>query len=105
VFGRYASLAHGRKNWRAVIEWYAATAGVALWGLLSPRRRVLSYRIQKLRIRHQDWFREDFRALLGQLRRGEIHPVVAERLPLAEARRAHELLERSAATGRLVLVP
>jgi NADPH:quinone reductase len=105
VFGRYDTIAHGRKNWPAVIEWYAATASVALWGLLSPRRRVLSYRIQKLRIHHQDWFRADFSALLELLRRGKIHPVVAERLPLTDARRAHELLERSAATGKLVLVP
>ncbi|QSQ26433.1 zinc-binding dehydrogenase [Pyxidicoccus parkwayensis] len=105
VFGRHATLAHGRKNWRAVFAWYAGTAGVALWGLLSRRRRVLSYRIQKLRIRHQDWFREDFLALLELLRRGAIHPVVAERLPLSEARRAHEQLERSAALGKLVLVP
>ena len=29
---------------------------------------------------------------------------VAERLPLSEARRAHELLEQSAAVGKLVLV-
>jgi NADPH:quinone reductase len=105
VFGRYATIAHGRKNWPAVIQWYAATASVALWGLLSPHRRVLSYRVQKLRIHHQDWFREDFRALLELLRRGEIHPVVAERLPLSDARRAHELLERSAAKGKIVLVP
>ncbi|PTL75123.1 medium chain dehydrogenase/reductase family protein [Vitiosangium sp. GDMCC 1.1324] len=105
VFGRYATLAHGRKNWRAVLEWYAATACVALWGLLSPRRWVFSYRIQKLRIRHQDWFREDFLALLELLRRGDIHPVVAERMPLSDARRAHELLELSAAKGKLVLVP
>ena len=105
VFGRYATLAHGRKSWRRVIEWYAATASVALWGLLSPRRRVLAYRIQTLRIRHQDWFREDFLALLELLRRGEIHPVVAERLPLTDARRAHELLEQSASVGKLVLVP
>jgi len=34
--------------------------------------------------------------LLELRRRGAIHPVVAERLPLVEARRAHELLERSA---------
>ncbi|RKH78231.1 Zn-dependent oxidoreductase, NADPH:quinone reductase [Corallococcus sp. AB045] len=105
VFGRYATLAHGRKNWRAVFEWYAATVGVALWGLLSPRRRVLAYRIQKLRIHHQDWFREDFRTLIELLRRGEIHPVVAERLPLSDARHAHEMLERSAAMGKLVLEP
>jgi NADPH2:quinone reductase len=105
VFGYYSTLAQGRKSRRAWIEWYTATASVWLWGLLSPRRRVLTYRIDKLRIHHQDWFREDFLALLELLRRGEIHPVVAERLPLTEARRAHELLERSAATGKLVLVP
>ena len=38
------------------------------------------------------------------VREGKIHPVVAERLPLSDARRAHELLERTAATGKLVLV-
>jgi NADPH:quinone reductase len=43
--------------------------------------------------------------LLELLREDKIRPVVAERLPLSDARRAHELLERSAATGKLVLVP
>ena len=125
VYGHYATLSHGRKNRRAWIEWYAATATVALWGLLSPSRQVSAYRIQKLREGRQwlpasgrrralpvgggprdpDWFREDFRALLELLRRGQIHPVVAERLPLTDARRAHELLESSAAKGKLVLVP
>ena len=125
MFGAYSTLVNGRKSRRAWIEWYAATAGVAVWGLLSPRRRVSAYRIQKLREgrqvlpvsgrapalpvgggpRYPEWFREDFRALLEMLRRGEIHPVVAERLPLADVRRAHELLEQSASVGKLVLVP
>ncbi len=105
VFGRYATIAQGRKNWPGVIAWYAATGSVALWGWLSPRRKVLSYRIQKLRIHHQDWFQADFLVLLEMLRRGEIHPVVAERLPLSQARRAHELLGSTAATGKIVLVP
>jgi len=104
IYGRQNTIVHGRKNWPGVIEWYAGTIIVALWGLLSPRRRVLAYRIQKLRIPHQDWFREDFRALIELLREGRIHPVVAERLPLSDARHAHELLERTAATGKLVLV-
>jgi NADPH:quinone reductase len=51
------------------------------------------------------WFRDDFRALLELLRAGAIHPVVAERLPLTQARHAHELLESSAGKGKLVLVP
>ena len=125
VFGHYSTLVHGRKSWRGWVEWYAATAVVALWGLLSPRRRVLAYQIQKLRDRHQvlpvaggrralpvgggprypDSFRVDFLALLELLRAGKIHPVVAERLPLTDARRAHELLEQSASAGKLVLIP
>ena len=55
--------------------------------------------------RYPAWFEEDFEALLELLRRGDIHPVVAERLPLTEARHAHEMLESSAAKGKLVLVP
>ncbi len=125
LYGHYATLSHGRKSRRAWAEWYAATATLWLWGLLSSRRRVLAYRIQKMRDRHQalpmagghralpvgggprdpDGFREDFRALLELLREARIHPVVAERLPLSDARRAHEMLGRSAAKGKLVLVP
>jgi NADPH2:quinone reductase len=55
--------------------------------------------------RNAAWFRGDFGALLALLRAGTIHPVVAERMPLADARRAHELLGSSAAKGKLVLVP
>ena len=104
IYGRQNTIVNGRKNWPGVFEWYAGTAAVAVWGLLSRRRRVLAYRVQKLRIRHQDWFQEDFRALLELLREGKIHPVVAERLPLSDARKAHEMLESTAATGKLVLV-
>jgi NADPH:quinone reductase-like Zn-dependent oxidoreductase len=43
--------------------------------------------------------------VLELLRADKIHPAVAERLPLADARRAHELLEQSASVGKLVLVP
>jgi NADPH:quinone reductase len=118
VFGRYDTLKDGHKDWRAVIKWYAAIVAVWTWGKLSPRRRALKYQIQKFRDnaqqrsgtvgggpRYPDWFREDFDVLIELLRRGEIHPTVAERLPLSEARHAHELLERTASKGKLVLVP
>ncbi len=105
VMGNYNTMVQGRKSWRGWLEWYPATAITWLWGTLSPRRRVSGYRIQILRIRHQQWFQEDFDVLLELLRAGKIHPVVAERLPFSEARHAHELLESSAAKGKLVLVP
>jgi NADPH2:quinone reductase len=50
-------------------------------------------------------FREDFATLTELLRERGIHPVVAKRLPLSDARHAHELLESSADKGKLVLVP
>jgi NADPH:quinone reductase len=53
VFGHSGTVAHGRKSWRGWIKWYATTATVSLWGLLSPRRRVLVYRVQRLREGHQ----------------------------------------------------
>jgi NADPH:quinone reductase len=105
TMGNYNTMVKGHKNWRGWVEWYPAMATVWLWGMLSTRRRLSGYRIQMLRIPHQDWFEEDFHALLDLLRGDKIHPVVAERLPMSEARRAHELLERSAAKGKLVLVP
>src|SRR6266508_2036780 len=105
VFGYSSALTQGRRSRRAWIKWNAQTASVFLWGLLSLRRRVHGYRIDKLRNRHPEWFREDFLALLELFRRGDIHPIVSERLPLTEVRRAHELLESSEATGKLVLVP
>jgi len=123
VFGHYSTIAGGRKSWRGWAEWYGATATVAAWGALS-RRSVKAYRIQRLHQGHQwvpmsfgraplvgggprdaAWFREDFSALLGLLRTGKIHPLVAERMPLSDARRAHELLGSYAAKGKLVLVP
>ena len=118
VFGRYDTLRDGHKDWPAVIRWYAAIAAVWLWDKVSPRRRVSAYHVQKYRDRatrrdgavggeptNPEEFREDFLTLLDLLRADKIHPVVAERLPLTEARHAHELLETSAAKGKLVLIP
>jgi NADPH:quinone reductase-like Zn-dependent oxidoreductase len=42
--------------------------------------------------------------LLDLLAAGEIKPAVAERIPLVEAARAHELLERGGYAGKMVLV-
>jgi NADPH2:quinone reductase len=105
TMGAYNTLAQGRKSMRAWLEWWPSMAITWLWGTLSSRRHVSGYRVQILRIPHQDWFAEDFEVLLRLLREDRIHPVVAERLPFSEARRAHEMLETSAAKGKLVLVP
>jgi NADPH:quinone reductase-like Zn-dependent oxidoreductase len=50
------------------------------------------------------WYRETMAELVDLLAAGKINPVVAERIPLAEAARAHELLERGRYAGKVVLV-
>jgi NADPH:quinone reductase-like Zn-dependent oxidoreductase len=50
------------------------------------------------------WYRETLAKLLDLLAAGKIKPVVAAHIPLAEAARAHELLERGGHAGKVVLV-
>lgn len=45
------------------------------------------------------------KTLMGLLARGALQPVIHERIPLAEAARAHELLEGGKVLGKLVLKP
>jgi len=48
--------------------------------------------------------RERLAALLDLLKAGEIKPVVTERVPLAEAARAHEIVESGGHAGKVVLI-
>lgn len=72
--------------------------------LLPGRRRVVPYSIQTLKRLKPEWFRQDLVALFELLRQQKIKPLVAQRFPLIEARRAQELLARGGVTGKFVLV-
>jgi NADPH:quinone reductase-like Zn-dependent oxidoreductase len=86
--------------------------GIAIFGLyiaggwlLPGRKRVVPYSIQTLKRLKPVWFREDLIALLDLLQQQKIKPLIAQRLPLTEARHAHELLGKGGVTGKVVLVP
>ncbi|WP_280477124.1 medium chain dehydrogenase/reductase family protein [Nocardia asiatica] len=105
LFGHYSTLARGRRSWLGMTKFYGSGAAAMTAGLISPSRRVTTYRIAKLRDRHPDWFRDDLSELIRLLREGRVHPVIAERMPLTDARRAHEVLQSTASQGKIVLVP
>jgi NADPH2:quinone reductase len=86
--------------------------GVAIFALyivggwsLPGRRRVIPYSIQRLKRRKPAQFRQDLTALFNLLKQGKIKPLVAQRLPLVEAKKAQELLGAGGVTGKIVLVP
>ena len=76
----------------------------ASW-ILPGCRRVVPYSIQTLkRLKHAQ-FREDLMVLFDLLRERKIKPLVAQRLPLLEARRAQEMLQQGGVAGKIVLMP
>ncbi len=73
--------------------------------LLPHRKRVVPYSIQWLKRLKPALFRQDLITLFDLLQQQKIKPLIAQRFPLAQARRAHELLGKGGVAGKLVLVP
>jgi NADPH2:quinone reductase len=99
-------LASGRSGGRHPFRGIAIFALYVVGGWLLPgRRRVVPYSIQTLKRLRPAVFRQDLIALFDLLNQQKIKPLVAQRLPLAEARQAQELLGKGGVTGKIVLVP
>ncbi len=77
---------------------------VALWNILPNGRKTTFYSIGDLRKKNPEWFKEDLGALFGLLKEGKIKPSIERRMKLEEAAQAHELIERAAVKGRIVLM-
>jgi NADPH2:quinone reductase len=84
--------------------------GTAIFGLyiagswvLPGHKRLVPYSIQTLKRLKPAWFREDLVVLLDLLRQKQIKPLIAQRLPLAEARQAQEALGKGGVIGKIVL--
>jgi NADPH2:quinone reductase len=101
--GRLASGRSGRRHRLGPIAIFGLY--IAAGWLLPHRKRVVPYSIQTLMRLKPARFRQDLIALFDLLRQRKIKPLIAQRFPLAEARRAHELLGRGGVTGKIVLVP
>ena len=76
---------------------------IQLWNLWPNGRSAAFYSIGGLRHKQPAWFSEDLTALFNLLAQGKIKPVIAARMPLAEASRAHELVEGAEVQGKIVL--
>ena len=72
--------------------------------LLSKGKRAEFYGITALYLRDKQPFMEDLPKLFNMLAEGKIKPVITEKLPLLEARKANELLESGNVTGNIVLL-
>src|SRR5262245_8669572 len=69
------------------------------------RKSMVPYSIQWLMRFKPAWFRHDLLTLLDLLEQGKIKPLIAQRFPLQDARRAHEMLGEGGVLGKIVLLP
>ncbi|MGC1686976.1 MAG: medium chain dehydrogenase/reductase family protein [Candidatus Acidiferrales bacterium] len=99
-YGMSAAIEGGRKHTMLAA---ASLAWLGIVGLL-PGKSAQWYSITTEKKKHPDWFRQDLSRLLAMLHSKSISPVIAERLPLRDAPRAHELLEHSGISGKIVLM-
>src|SRR5215212_1708068 len=99
---RGGRLAGGRRHRLRAL---AAIGGSMAASYLVPgNKRITTYSIQWLKRLRPAWYREDLIALFELLRQGKIEPIIAERIPLDEVSRAHELLGRGSVMGKIVLL-
>ena len=73
--------------------------------LLPGRKRIVPYSIQWLKRLRPALFRHDLTTLFELLQKRQLKPLVAYRMPLSEARQAHELLGKGGVIGKIVLLP
>jgi NADPH2:quinone reductase len=109
VYGHTTSLRGGLASGRPGRHPYRGMGIIAAYiaggWLLPGRKRITPYSIQTLKRLKPAWFREDLVTLLDLLQQKKLKPIIAQRLPLTEARRAQELLGKGGVIGKIVLVP
>ena len=99
-----------RSGGRLVAYGGTPTADLESWlmmftlNLVPDNRNFMLYSIQTLKRLKPDWFNEDLILLLNLLKQEKIKPIVAARIPLDQAVRAHELLASGSVKGKIVLI-
>ena len=103
---RGGRMASGAPNGRHPIRESATLGRYILRNWFLPgRKSMVPYSIQWLMRLKPAWFRHDLLMLFDLLQEKKIKPLIAQRLPLCQARHAHELLGRGGVIGKIVLVP
>jgi NADPH:quinone reductase-like Zn-dependent oxidoreductase len=100
MYGASAALQNGERNPASLLP------GVLKLGLLlfvPDGRRTIGYFIPTAIAQNRKHYRDDLAKLLQMLADGKIDPLISESLPLEDVATAHELLENSKVTGKIVL--
>lgn len=103
LFGISSMLNKGRRSITKILATYFRFS-IFLNNFALSKKKVLLYQITKTKVKHPQWFKDDIANLFDLLLSKKIKPIISHRLPLSKAAYAHELLNTSAVTGKIVLM-
>ena len=103
-YGFSSATVKGRRSLPKAASNYLGMPRFQLLKLMDLTRSVMGYNVTVMKAARPAWYRQDLAELVSLLAAGKIRPLIAERIPLAEAARAHQLLDDAAVAGKLVLV-
>ena len=103
-YGFSSGMSNGRPKKLKFLAEFIRIPRYSPFKLMNGNKIVAGYNSQSLADKRHDWYREDLTALINLLVERKIKPIVAKRIPLAEASLAHELLNKSAVVGKIVLI-
>ena len=101
-FGASFAISGNTLHLEEINFWWRASLAL---NLISDSKKVLTYAISAFKQEHHDWYLEDLASIFNLLAQKKIKPVIALTLPLVEAAKAHELLDKQAVSGKIILVP
>lgn len=104
VYGLGTAMTGGRVS---ILKFLAALLTMPRYSPLTvfnDNKAVVGYFIHTLVQQRPEWFSSDLAHLIDLLAQGKISPVVGERVPLAEAALAHEMMGKKAVMGKIVLI-
>lgn len=101
AYGQSQALQNGRA--RKLIGAVGFLGGIALPKLFPDSKSTVFYNAWYLEKRQPEAYAEDIETILDLLANRKIEPVIAQSMPLHKAREAHDLLERAATVGKIVL--
>ncbi len=103
-YGFYDALSGGRRNLIGAARALLGMPRYTPLKLFGDNKAITPYIITAWRDRRRSLYRQDLATLFALLADGKITPVIAERVPLADAARAQDLLGNAKLAGKIVLV-
>ena len=103
-YGFSSATRKGRRSLPHAIANYVGMPRFGLLRLMDVTRAVMGFNVMVLSRARPEWYLEDLGALVAMLAGRKLRPLIAERLSLADAARAHQLLDDAAVTGKIVLL-